>query len=116
MTETVSSAVETPEPASGEVIYRHKITTRVTHWINAVCFTVLLMNGLQILNAHPALYWNEFGADDDRAFIEFFASRDGDELVGHTRIGALTMTTTGLFGVSKGNDGDARLGNAAEIS
>ena len=116
MIETVSLAVETPELASREVIYRHKITTRVTHWINAVCFTVLLMSGLQILNAHPALYWGEFGAVNDRAFIEFFASRDGDELVGHTRIGALTMTTTGLFGVSKGSDGDARLGNAAELS
>ena len=108
MTETVSPAVAAPEPGSREVVYRHKLATRVTHWINAVCFTLLLMSGLQILNAHPALYWGEFGADGDRAFIEFFASRDGDELVGHTRVGPLTVTTTGLFGVSNGSDGDVR--------
>ena len=29
---------------------------RVTHWINVLCFTLLLMSGLQIFNAHPALY------------------------------------------------------------
>ncbi len=27
------------------------------HWINVVCLTVLLMSGLNIFNAHPALYW-----------------------------------------------------------
>jgi len=39
------------------LIYRHRIWVRVTHWINVVCMTILLMSGLQIFNAHPALYW-----------------------------------------------------------
>ena len=39
------------------LIYRHRIWVRITHWINVVCTTVLLMSGLQIFNAHPALYW-----------------------------------------------------------
>ena len=56
MTETVSQGQQ-----PREVIYRHKLTTRVTHWVNAVCFTVLLMSGLQILNAHPAIYWGSSG-------------------------------------------------------
>jgi thiosulfate reductase cytochrome b subunit len=39
------------------LIYRHRLWVRITHWINVVCMTVLLMSGLQIFNAHPALYW-----------------------------------------------------------
>ena len=37
-------------------IYRHRLPVRVMHWINVVCLTVLLMSGLNIFNAHPALY------------------------------------------------------------
>ncbi|NKB49692.1 MAG: DUF4405 domain-containing protein [Alphaproteobacteria bacterium] len=104
------TAEPSAEPASErpqkEVIYRHKLFTRLTHWVNVVCFTILLMSGLQILNAHPALYWGQFGADDDHAFLQFYATRDGDELIGRTRIGSLTIETTGLFGASRGSDGE----------
>jgi thiosulfate reductase cytochrome b subunit len=27
------------------------------HWVNAIAMLLLLMSGLQIFNAHPALYW-----------------------------------------------------------
>lgn len=40
-------------------IHRHRIWVRLTHWINLLCLTLLLMSGLQILNAHPALYWGQ---------------------------------------------------------
>jgi thiosulfate reductase cytochrome b subunit len=89
-----------PGSRAKEVICRHRLTTRLTHWVNVVCFTILLMSGLQILNAHPSLYWGQFGADDDHAFIQFYAARDGDDLIGRTRIGALTVTTTGLIGAT----------------
>ena len=36
-------------------VYRHTRITRLTHWINLLCVTVLLMSGLQIVNAHTAL-------------------------------------------------------------
>jgi len=39
------------------LVYRHHLWVRLTHWINVLCMTVLLMSGLQIFNAHPALYW-----------------------------------------------------------
>jgi thiosulfate reductase cytochrome b subunit len=42
-------------PAS--IVRRHSALVRLTHWINVLCLTVLLMSGLQIFNAHPALYW-----------------------------------------------------------
>jgi thiosulfate reductase cytochrome b subunit len=38
-------------------VYRHPLAVRATHWLNALCLLVLLLSGLQILNAHPALYW-----------------------------------------------------------
>ena len=37
--------------------YRHPWLVRATHWINAFCLLVLAMSGLQILRAHPHLYW-----------------------------------------------------------
>jgi thiosulfate reductase cytochrome b subunit len=46
-------------------IYRHRLWVRITHWINVVCMTVLLMSGLQIFNAHPALYWGNVSRFDD---------------------------------------------------
>jgi thiosulfate reductase cytochrome b subunit len=38
---------------------RHAGLARTTHWITVICFTLLLMSGLQIFNAHPALYVGE---------------------------------------------------------
>jgi thiosulfate reductase cytochrome b subunit len=38
---------------------RHTLAVRVMHWINVVAFVLLLMSGLQIFNAHPALYWGQ---------------------------------------------------------
>jgi thiosulfate reductase cytochrome b subunit len=41
-----------------EYLYRrHTFVIRLTHWINVIALTVLLMSGLQIFNAHPSLYW-----------------------------------------------------------
>ena len=40
-----------------EVIYRHTLVVRLTHWINVLCLTLLLMSGLKLFNYHPALYW-----------------------------------------------------------
>ena len=45
--------------ARPEVIYRHSRAVRITHWVNALVLLVLLMSGLQIFNAHPALYLGE---------------------------------------------------------
>jgi ABC-type enterochelin transport system ATPase subunit len=42
-----------------KIIYRHSWPVRLTHWINALVLLVLLMSGLQIFNAHPALYFGQ---------------------------------------------------------
>jgi thiosulfate reductase cytochrome b subunit len=39
--------------------YRHSLAVRILHWINVVAFCALLMSGLQIFNAHPALNWGK---------------------------------------------------------
>ena len=35
-----------------ELVFRHALVVRITHWVNALCLLVLLMSGLQIFNAH----------------------------------------------------------------
>ncbi len=40
----------------GRLIKRQKLSTRLTHWIWAICLFFLLLSGLQIFNAHSALY------------------------------------------------------------
>jgi|CXWL01.1.fsa_nt_gi thiosulfate reductase cytochrome b subunit len=46
-----------PAPGGRISVYRHAGLVRVTHWINALCVFVLILSGLNILKAHPALYW-----------------------------------------------------------
>jgi thiosulfate reductase cytochrome b subunit len=48
-----------PDEVAGRTYKRHPLAVRVMHWINAVAIIVLLMSGLQIFNAHPALYWGK---------------------------------------------------------
>ena len=38
-------------------VWRHPLMVRLTHWINVAAVVVLLMSGLNILMAHPHLYW-----------------------------------------------------------
>ena len=44
-------------PAGGDLVRRHRLSTRIWHWINAITFFIMLMSGLMIFNAHPRLYW-----------------------------------------------------------
>lgn len=46
-------------------IYRHPIWVRVTHWLNVLAVLILIMSGLQILRAHPHLYWGLSSTFDD---------------------------------------------------
>lgn len=82
------------------LIRRHSRVTRLTHWLNVLCFCLLLLSGLQIFNAHPALYWGQYGADGDPAFLAIGAKRGDDGAQGYIRVGSLTVPTTGVLGVS----------------
>lgn len=53
----------------GRLVKRHRLSTRVWHAVNAIAVIVLLMSGLMISNAHPQLYWGEYGANFDRPWL-----------------------------------------------
>jgi thiosulfate reductase cytochrome b subunit len=78
---------------------RHAAPVRVTHWINVICFTLLLMSGLQIFNAHPALYVGE-RSDFDHPAMSIQAHLSANGLVGETMILGHSFDTTGVLGVS----------------
>jgi thiosulfate reductase cytochrome b subunit len=42
---------------------KHRLSTRLWHWMNAIVIVVLFMSGLNISNAHRYLYWGNYGFD-----------------------------------------------------
>jgi thiosulfate reductase cytochrome b subunit len=96
------SDMQAPKPST-ILIRRHSIVTRISHWLNVLCLSILLMTGLQIFNAYPALHWGQYGANDDPSFVEIGSQGEGDSLRGFFRIGSLSITTTGFLGVSDVN-------------
>ena len=93
-----------PKPVR-EVIYRHTLLVRATHWINVLAISLLLMSGMQIFNAHPRLYFGQYGADADTPWFELAAKGPDDKPQGVLRLDGLELNTTGVLGVSKGPDG-----------
>ena len=87
-----------------EVIYRHSGAVRITHWINALVLLFLLMSGLQIFNAHPALYLGSKSTFDDPV-MAMQAVQAGDKAKGITSIFGHSFDTTGVFGLSTDADG-----------
>ena len=85
---------------SNQANYRHTLTVRITHWVNVLCLTVLLMSGLQIFNAHPALYIGK-QSDFDHPILSITAEERNARLVGVTNLAGTSFTTTGTLGVSK---------------
>ena len=81
--------------------YRHKAFVRFGHWVNALCLLVLLMSGLNIFNAHPALYWGN-GSDFNHPLLMLGAYQDefGQVTKGVAQIGAKEFDTTGVLGAS----------------
>ena len=59
-----------PAPLStGQRVYRHRLATRLWHWLNAVAVFIMIGSGLTILNAHPHLYWGVHGAQPDKPWL-----------------------------------------------
>jgi len=99
------AAQETSASGKSEVIYRHAGAVRVTHWINAVVLLVLLMSGLQIFNAHPALYLGS-KSDFENPTLAMQPMMHGNKVYGVTTVLGWQFDTTGVFGLS----GDAETG------
>lgn len=82
------------EPRGGALVYRHRLSTRLWHWTNALTVFVMLMSGLMIFNAHPRLYWGEYGANADYAWLQI----GGNAERGYLRVGSIEIPTTGVLG------------------
>ena len=95
------------QPAhSAYFIYRHKLPVRIMHWINVVCFFVLLMSGLNIFNAHAALNIGKSSYNGQAPILEMNAVQTNTgKLIGYTTIFGHKFNTTGVFGASQGSDG-----------
>src|SRR4051812_19594973 len=76
------------EPRGGDLVYRHRASTRIWHWLNALTVFVMLMSGMMIFNAHPRLYWGEYGANPDRAWLVIHGTRAAPAFPGWATIPA----------------------------
>jgi Ni/Fe-hydrogenase b-type cytochrome subunit len=74
-TESIPDAAGLAEPQGGDVVNRHRRSTRIWHWLNALTVFVMLMSGMMIFNAHPRLYWGEYGANPDHAWLVLESTR-----------------------------------------
>jgi thiosulfate reductase cytochrome b subunit len=86
-----------------DVIVRHRLSTRLWHWVNALTVFVMLMSGLMIFNAHPRLYWGKYGANSDAAWLQIGPTATGGQLV----VGSVHIPTTGVLG--RWTDGSGRV-------
>jgi thiosulfate reductase cytochrome b subunit len=65
-----------------------------------------MLSGLQIFNAHPKLYFgHQAGFEYENAVLDIGARREGDQVVGYTKLFGAEFKTTGVLGVQ----GDASL-------
>jgi len=98
----LSSAV-----SSVNLYYRHSLPVRIMHWCNVVLLAILLMSGLNIFNAHPALYWGKSSYDGVPPVLELRGEEDDEgEISGVTRILGHEFDTTGFLGASRDPAGE----------
>ncbi|MEK6803675.1 MAG: cytochrome b/b6 domain-containing protein [Nitrospirota bacterium] len=103
----VAEAVSTPEPivaphVTTERVYRHRLPVRISHWLNVPCLFILIMSGLQIFNAHPALYWGD-RSDRDQPLLSIRPMKtESGETKGITTVLGHQFDTTGVLGYSNG--------------
>ncbi|MGP9807711.1 cytochrome b/b6 domain-containing protein [Halomonas sp. AOP12-C2-37] len=94
---------ENHDTHSTTVIKRHSVATRLWHWVNFITLIILLMSGLQIFNAHPALYWGE-QSSFSQPFLAIHAEPDADgNDQGVVQLAGYEIVTTGVLGLSSSN-------------
>jgi thiosulfate reductase cytochrome b subunit len=92
-------------PTRDVSVERHSVVVRITHWLNVACVTALMMSGLQIFNAHPALYWGAV-SDFDHPVIAISAREDpAGGKRGVTTVLGREFDTTGYLGLFSLPDG-----------
>lgn len=95
-----SASIQAQQSTDSRLVLRHRWPLRLMHWINLACMLALVGSGLQIFNAHPALYWGQTSTFDNP---DFAAKAEYGR--GITRIGNAQFDTTGVLGVSRNPNG-----------
>jgi thiosulfate reductase cytochrome b subunit len=76
------------------------------HWINLLVLSILLLSGLQIFNAYPALYWGKSSYNGRPPLLQMYGEKTpSGDTVGITEVFGRPFRTTGLLGASKDDDG-----------
>ncbi|HEX7329565.1 MAG TPA: cytochrome b/b6 domain-containing protein [Casimicrobiaceae bacterium] len=92
--------------AAGARYRRHTLAVRIMHWINVVALAMMLMSGLNIFTASPALYWGNSSYNGNAPWLEIGARMDATGAMhGYTRFLGREFDTTGVLGVSS-DDGE----------
>ena len=96
-----------PNSTGRGLVYRQSFSTRLTHWLWAISLFFLLLSGLQIFNAHPALYLGDQSGFDFSNQVLAIGTEGTDEAPqGVTEVFGHRFTTTGVLGLSAGSDGE----------
>ena len=87
-----------PGRAGRRVVLRHSLVVRLTHWMGALAMCVLLVSGLEIFKAFPALYFGDTGYETSGAVFEVGADTltDGTS-AGWLRIGSHRWIAPGFI-------------------
>jgi len=92
----------------GDVIKRHRLSTRLWHWTNGRTLVVRLLSGLLSFNGTPRLYWGQYGANavgqPDKAWLVIDDAGD----IGFVDIVGVRLTTTGVLGIWKDAEGEVK--------
>lgn len=104
MPESVGVATADGDPMPGDLVKRHRLSTRLWHWLNAITLAVMMMSGLMIFNAHPRLYWGQYGANADHAWFEIGSTAN----TGFVIAGPLRVETSGVLGRWTDMDGQVQ--------
>ncbi|HUH65138.1 MAG TPA: cytochrome b/b6 domain-containing protein [Syntrophales bacterium] len=92
--------------SNGYLYYRHSLPVRIMHWCNVVLLAILLMSGLNIFNAHPALYWGEQSYTGTPPVFQVLSKEndnddEDEDITGITLILGREFNTTGFLGASR---------------
>ncbi len=82
--------------------FRHSVWVRATHWIWVVALTILLMSGLQIFNAYPALNFGQTTTFNKGPLV---IGTNDDQTRGVTTLFGHAFDTTGILGLSSSPGG-----------
>ncbi|MGB7406058.1 MAG: cytochrome b/b6 domain-containing protein, partial [Pacificimonas sp.] len=88
----------------GPLVKRHRLSTRLWHWTNVVAVFILIGSGATIFNAHPRLYWGQYGANFDPAWLVIDDREGPNGPEGFVNLGGIEFETTGVLGVFEKDD------------